>query len=110
MVYAVGGKVGRSRVNTVHKYNPATNSWSAVAPMPTARSLVNAVVLNECLYAVGGRLQDASCTAVVERYDPVADSWTTMHPMGTARNAFGVCTIVQEEVVNLFDVMIARAT
>ena len=80
--------------------------------MPTARAWSNAFVLNGCLYAVGGILEDRSCTAVVERYDPSTNSWTTMHPMSNARKWFAVCTVVQEEEeeVNLFDAMIARAT
>ena len=95
----------------MHRYNPATNSWAEVASMPTSRYGLSAFVLNGCLYAAGGLLQDVSNTAAVESYDPSTDSWTTVQPMGTARGVFGMCTVAQEgEEVDLFDAMIVRAT
>jgi N-acetylneuraminic acid mutarotase len=36
------------------EYNPATNKWSTLAPLPAARSSHNAVVIGDRLYVVGG--------------------------------------------------------
>ncbi len=35
-VYAVGGWEGTSRLDSVERYNPETNTWSAVASLKVA--------------------------------------------------------------------------
>ena len=35
-VYAIGGWEGASRLDTVEKYNPETNTWSSVASLKIA--------------------------------------------------------------------------
>ena len=49
-------------------YNPATNQWSTKATMPTARTRLGAAVINNQLYAVGGKV--TADLAKVERYTP----------------------------------------
>jgi hypothetical protein len=41
-------------LNTLEAYDPATNTWTSEAPMPTAREFLAAGVVNGVLYAVGG--------------------------------------------------------
>src|SRR5207247_2685806 len=41
-------------VSTVEVYDPATNTWSAAAPMPTARSSLTAATVKGKIYAIGG--------------------------------------------------------
>lgn len=67
LLYAVGGHDGTCYLNSVERYDPATNQWSTdVAPTSTCRTSVGVAVLNGILYAVGG--QDGnSCLNVVER-------------------------------------------
>src|SRR5437016_5632135 len=57
-IYAIGGVVGAQSsaadVNTVEAYDAGSNSWSAVVPMPTARSgLAAATGANGRIYAIG---------------------------------------------------------
>lgn len=49
-------------------YDPATNRWSTKAAMPTARTRLGAVAINNLLYAVGGKT--TADLATVERYTP----------------------------------------
>jgi len=72
-------------LSTVEVYDPAANTWSTKAPMPTPRYLHAAAVVNGVLYAIGGH-NNASVLDVFEAYDPATNSWTTMPPMPTARS------------------------
>jgi N-acetylneuraminic acid mutarotase len=75
-------------------YDPATNSWAARSPMPTARNHASIGVVNNKIYVIGGRIGaafmsvPASNTDVVEEYDPAADQWGGLKaPMPTPRSA-----------------------
>jgi hypothetical protein len=83
-IYVIGGNVGNKLLNTVEKYNPATDAWTTgLASMPTARSDLAVVAVNGQIYAIGGSTSWAGTvmTGVLERYDPTSDSWTTLSPM-----------------------------
>ncbi|HTN42504.1 MAG TPA: kelch repeat-containing protein [Nitrospiria bacterium] len=59
IIYAVGGQLpdiqpGDTVPKRLEAYNPATNTWTALDPMPTGRTLLAAGVVNGILYAVGG--------------------------------------------------------
>ena len=67
-------------VGTNEMYDPATNSWQARSPMPTARNHTFGGAVNGKIYVIGGRLASpfigpASNTDVVEEYDPATDQW-----------------------------------
>jgi N-acetylneuraminic acid mutarotase len=80
-------------VSAVEEYDPATNTWRARSPMPTARNHAAIGVVNNKIYVIGGRLGAAfigvaSNTDVVEEYDPATDSWGAVRSrMPTARSA-----------------------
>jgi N-acetylneuraminic acid mutarotase len=73
-VYAVGGYAyGPSAVwfATVEEYDPATNTWTTRAPMPTARiMLALAAARNGKLYAVGGKVPPFNESATVIEFAP----------------------------------------
>ena len=53
--YTLGGRdAGNTRLLTVEQYDPDLNTWTAVAPMSTARYTHAAAVLGGHLYALGG--------------------------------------------------------
>jgi len=59
ILYAVGGQLpdiqpGDTVPKKLEAYNPATNTWTTLDPMPTGRTLLAADVVNGVLYAVGG--------------------------------------------------------
>ncbi|MGW7361892.1 Kelch repeat-containing protein [Streptomyces sp. NPDC054841] len=100
-VYAIGGDTGDgtspSPSNAVEVYNPATNLWSSVAPLPTARSFLGVAAApcpqgtrNGCVYAVGG--DDGSGDGVsdrVEAYSIVGNTWETLPSLPTPRSDLG---------------------
>jgi len=80
-------------VSTVEEYDPATNSWRARSPMPTARNHAAIGAVNNKIYIIGGRIGAAfvsvsSPTDLVEEYDPATDQWGAIRArMPTPRSA-----------------------
>ncbi len=54
-IHAVGGR-DRESVGIHRVYDPATNSWSELAPLPNPRDHMGLVVIGGKLYAVADRL------------------------------------------------------
>lgn len=92
-VYVMGGQrtdtgfIPGPATNLVEVYDPASNTWSAATPMPTARMGLVAAVMNGRIYVIGGRTDGYSTSAVgtVEVFDPGTQLWTTGNPMPTPR-------------------------
>ena len=76
------------------EYDPATGKWKTLAPMPRLRDHFQAVVVDDKLYAVGGRRSSAKeghgfelTYSEVDVYDFITGEWTTLsnHPLPTER-------------------------
>lgn len=96
ILYAVGGTLppnpNANLLATAEAYDPATNTWTTRAPMPTARMGLGVAEVNGILYAIGG--VDASMSfSVMEAYDPATNTWTSKAPMPNGRVWFGVAVI-----------------
>ena len=72
---------------SVEIYDPASNSWTSGADMPTPRVAMGVAALNGSIYTVGGITSGFGVLNLdlVERYDPGQDSWTTAASMPMAR-------------------------
>lgn len=98
-IYVIGGTHQRNGVNdftglsTVEEYDPATDTWTKKANMPTARVAPAASVVNEKVYVFGGANR-LNSFPTVEEYDPATDTWAKRTDMPTAR-----CTL-STSVVN----------
>ncbi|MFL5494366.1 MAG: kelch repeat-containing protein [Gemmatimonadales bacterium] len=78
LLYAVGGLKGTGTVTTVEAYDPATDTWSARAAMPNARSDgTGAAAISGLLYVAGGRNASGAATKTLFAYDPASGAWTT---------------------------------
>lgn len=88
-IYSIGGTYYSEPVNTLEVYDPATDTWSRKADMPTARQGLSANVVNGKIYAIGGgdvsSYSNPKAFSTVEEYDPETDTWTTKTEMPTAR-------------------------
>ena len=106
-IYAFGGFVPPESgppawvpINNAWEYDPAADTWKALAPMPTKRGSPVAVALNGKIYVIGGATtppNQPDVTAVhparphvvlgtVEEYDPATDTWRARTSMPTPRN------------------------
>jgi N-acetylneuraminic acid mutarotase len=92
-LYVVGGYDGTNALNTAEKYNPATNTWTPIAPMSAPRMGLGVGVVNGILYAVGGSSSFAGSSTTMEAYDPVTNTWAPKASMNTARWQAGVVGI-----------------
>ncbi len=97
-IYAIGGSardpVTGSPVllNVTEEYDPATNTWTTKASMPTARHSFGIAVYQNKIYCIGGSVNGPTL-AVNEVYDPATNTWDTKTPMPTARAALSANTV-----------------
>ena len=91
-IYAIGGStrsggggtksgplpVNGGVVGTNEEYDPATDTWTFKAPMPTPMESFGVAVYQNKIYCMGG---------VTEVYDTATDTWESKEPMPTARFA-----------------------
>jgi hypothetical protein len=69
-IYVLGGSYGSNvAANFTQVYDPVTDSWTAGTPMPTPRWTLGVAVVNDELYAIGGKTLD-NYLAVNEKYTP----------------------------------------
>ncbi len=89
-IYAIGGTNHRNDTNdynglkVVEEYDPATDTWTKKADMPTARWTQSISVVNGKIYVIGGAYRQVPF-AVVEEYDPATDTWRSRADMPTAK-------------------------
>ena len=97
--YPNSGAPAWNPVNNAWEYDPATDEWKELAPMPTRRGAAAAGVANGKIYVTGGANSLSGVTengihparphnvmATVEEYDPAANTWKTVRPLLLARN------------------------
>ncbi|MFJ8112613.1 Kelch repeat-containing protein [Streptomyces sp. NPDC096132] len=98
-VYAYGGTSnGTNTLETVEAYNPATNTWTPVTPMETARrELAGASApcpkgisghkdSDTCVYAIGGTSNGTNVLDSVEAYNPAKNKWEELADLPTGRS------------------------
>ena len=85
-IFAFGGLTSTTKLTTVERYDPASNTWDSRAAMPTARDATSAVTLEGKIYIIGGVNASNQLQNVVEVYDPANDTWSTAASMPTARS------------------------
>ena len=105
-IYAFGGFVlpqsgpaAWHPINNAWEYDPATDEWKELAPMPTARGAATAAAVGGKLYVTGGANSLPGVTengihptrphnvmGTVEEYDPATNSWRTRRSLLLPRN------------------------
>lgn len=95
ILYAVGGTNSSSvPLAKVEAYDPATNSWTGRAGLPSARNLTNGTgTIAGRLYVSGGMLAGGSPTKSMLAYSPGTNSWSSKAAMPVA-SAQGVTTVI----------------
>lgn len=92
MLVAAGGRDGSHESPEMsvatERYDPATDTWSTGAPMPTMRAGLGVASDGDVIYVVGGErfMGAAETLAAVERYSPVDDQWSALPPLPVARH------------------------
>ena len=87
-VLVVGGRnngVVRAYHNTAELYDPATNTWSSVGTMATARELHTATLLGNGKVLVSGGRNGSGPVNTAEVYNPATNTWSPAGTLATAR-------------------------
>ena len=92
-LHAIGGQQGHDTVpvdtDHHHAYDPSTDTWTAVAPLPFPRSHFEGGTLVDRGMAiiVSGRSSTLGEDSLVDvtQYDPAADEWSAMPPLPNPR-------------------------
>ncbi|WP_412028963.1 NPCBM/NEW2 domain-containing protein [Deinococcus yunweiensis] len=90
-IYAIGGQTGHDEMlktqSFVDVYDPATNTWTAAAPLVPARSHIanSTFVLNGRIVVAGGEPRHNATMANVDAYDPTTNTWSALTPLPQAR-------------------------
>ena len=89
-IYVVGGQHGTSGADPqaeLDVYDPGTNAWRVLAPMPEARSheMDSTFVMNGKLVAAGGWTQQVS--GAVTAYDPATNRWESWSDLPEKRTS-----------------------
>lgn len=89
--YVFGGPTvsGGAYTNVCYEYNTNTDAWTLKTPMPTARGIGRAVLVQGKIYVIGGAVTFGTGLNVVEIYDPVTDAWTTGPSLPVGNHDFG---------------------
>lgn len=77
--------------STVYQYNPTTEEWRELAPMPSARGALGVTVYQNRIYAMGG-YDGKHNSGAVEIFDPKTNTWSSAASMPTPRDHLAVVT------------------
>ena len=85
-IYIMGGGDSNGQFNTVEAYDPATATWTTVAPLLTPLQNFSAATANDRIYVFGGDTTNdlSSRTGAVESYDPATNTWSYVASMPVA--------------------------
>ena len=88
----VGGKFYLAGGSTTHEvYNPATNTWSTIAPLPQQLDHIQGVEVGGLIYYIGGLQQwPGPNVDTVYIYNPATNTFKQGAPMPRGRGAGGV--------------------
>jgi N-acetylneuraminic acid mutarotase len=95
-----GARQEDNSVGTHEVYDPASDSWTRLAPMPTPRNHLGAAVGAGKIHAVGGRVNGNMELTTHEIYDPMTNSWAAGPPLPTGRS--GIAVVAHGERIYVF--------
>jgi len=88
--YVIGGETNGTVSNQLLRYEPGTNTWTALTSKPTAVSDIQAEVIGNKVYVPGGRLASGTISDVFESYDPRRDKWATLKPLPSKLSGYAL--------------------
>lgn len=101
-IYSFGGGGDDFKsLNLSEVYDPASDRWSQLAPMPTQRSGASAVTLGDAIYVLGGGFKKPDgrfkFLTTVEAYYPKDDRWE-VKPSLLQPHDYPACTVLADKI------------
>ena len=92
--YAIGGRNLKSSDNNNHlqRFDPATNTWTQLTPLPVANSDMGAVYVDGQIVTFGGE-NAFSVFNTVRSYNVATKTWSTLPNMAQARHGMGAAVV-----------------
>jgi N-acetylneuraminic acid mutarotase len=87
-------------VGTHEVYDPAADSWTRLAPLPTPRNHLGAAAVGGRIHVVGGRVAGNLEMTAHEIFDPAAGSWSAGPAVPTGRS--GIAVVAHRGMVYVF--------
>lgn len=99
-LYAIGG-VNNGAMHTAEKYDPVADKWTTIESMSTPRVAAAAVVLNDCIYIIGGSTKSVkgSDTASVVCFDTRIQKWSVVGELSEARDFISAVAIDHNRIL-----------
>ncbi|WP_084032812.1 kelch repeat-containing protein [Chelativorans sp. J32] len=98
-IHAIGGHDGEKSLAVHEIYDPASDQWSAAAPIAFPRNHHASAALDRKIYIFGGRDEATAEMDSTEVYDPAADRWDHAAPLPTGRSGVAAAVIDGRAVV-----------
>jgi hypothetical protein len=95
-LYAIGGNTNAGEVAVAETYDPATNSWSSLPPLPGPRNHVSGFVFETDVCVAGGRFPT---TARVDCFDTSPGTWHRRADLPRPTSGAGAATFLGGVVV-----------
>ncbi len=89
-IYAIGGDLFK---DTNREYNPLTNTWRILEPMPTARQHIDCGVFGNDIFIMGGLTSWKDITKKNEAYNVLSNSWSEKAAIPSLRNNAAVVSL-----------------
>ena len=89
---AVNGKIYFLGGDTYAQYNPETNNWTAIAPLPIYNSWATVVACQNKIYVIGGSKDQPT-----QVYDPATNTWENKTSIPTTRGAL-MANVVNDKI------------
>jgi hypothetical protein len=81
-------------LTTTEAYDPATNVWSRLAPVPLGRSSLAGASYGDHFVVVGGEHpREAGVDTEVDAYDPASRRWSRLPDLPAGRQGIGAAVV-----------------
>ena len=90
ILYAMGRYIDDT---VLEVYNPITDSWSSLASLPERQPHLEAIAVNEVVYALGGDDPLPGYLSTVQSYNPITNKWIARAPMPNPLRNMGVAVL-----------------
>jgi N-acetylneuraminic acid mutarotase len=88
-ILAIGGRAATD-LGAVERYNPATDTWTALPPLPTPRGGLTAALLGGAVHALGGEsIENPRVFPQHEVLDLTTLTWAAAPPLDRGRHGLG---------------------
>ncbi|XP_077296110.1 kelch-like protein 28 [Arctopsyche grandis] len=94
-VFVFGGRydVDAHILKSTERYDPASNSWTTLAPMLNKRYNHEIAATANEIYIIGGRQDSENCLNTMDVYNINQNKWTVAPPMREKRTSFAAVTL-----------------